>query len=149
MRWLLEPAALGQAMDGLGRRYVGERRGHAAKAQRRRLKPATLERLEIELHVEIVLRCANEQLRNAIQRNQLPLIATHSTFAGQRYPDEIKIMLSEHLAIFDHILAGQKKAAMVALEAHIRRSLEPSIERLTKLGSLPEKLQKPFLIQVI
>ena len=38
-------------------------------------------------------------------------------------------MLAEHLAIYDFLLARRKRAAMAALKAHIRRSLEPNIER--------------------
>jgi DNA-binding GntR family transcriptional regulator len=147
MRWLLEPAALGQAMETLRPAIVASRREHVKKAERRReRRPATLERLEIELHVKAVLSCSNEQLCEAIRRNQLPLIATHSTFAGQHGPDEIETMLANHLAIVDHILAGRKKSAMTTLEEHIRRSLEPNIERLRKLGPLPEGQRPPFLV---
>jgi DNA-binding GntR family transcriptional regulator len=87
-------------------------------------------------------------LRDTIERNALPLIATHSAFAAQHYADEIGTMLVEHHAIFDHLLAGRREAAMAALEAHVRRSLEPNIERLRRLGPLPEKLRTPFLVQV-
>ena len=37
---------------------------------------------------------------------------------------------------------------MAALEAHVRRSFEPNIERLCRLAPLPEKLRTPFLVQV-
>jgi hypothetical protein len=37
---------------------------------------------------------------------------------------------------------------MAALDAHIRRSLEPNIDRLKRIGSMPEALRPPFLIQV-
>ena len=57
-------------------------------------------------------------------------------------------MLAEHLAIYDFLLAGDRQAAMAALDAHIRRSLEPNIERLKRIGSMPESLRPPFLIQV-
>jgi len=38
--------------------------------------------------------------------------------------------------------------AMAALDAHIRRSLEPNIDHLKRIGSIPEALRPPFLIQV-
>ena len=134
MRWLLEPAALGQAMERLDRDVIESRRKRVAEAQRHPLKPGYRERLEIDLHVDTVLECDSGELRDAIRRNQFPLIATHSTFARQSYPDEIDLMLAEHLTIFDHILAGRKRRAMAALEAHIRRSLQPNVDRLTRLG---------------
>ena len=58
------------------------------------------------------------------------------------------MMLAEHLAIYDLLLARKKQAAMAALKAHIGRSLEPNIERLKRIGSLPKSLRPPFLIQV-
>ena len=36
--------------------------------------------------------------------------------------------------------------AMAMLEAHLRRSLEPNIELLRKLGPLPEDRRPPYLV---
>jgi DNA-binding GntR family transcriptional regulator len=152
MRWLLEPTALGQAMDRMDRidrSLVEGCRNRVLKAQRHPLKPGNRERLEIDLHVDIVRDCDSGELRDAIRRNQLPLIATHSTFARQHYPDEIEMMLNEHLDILEHVLAGRKAKAVAALEAHIRRSLAPNVARLKRLGRLPPELARPFLIPVI
>src|SRR5262249_6153588 len=80
MRWLLEPIALGQALPGLNPEDVAGKLRRAEKARSARQKPAGLERLERDLHVDIVLRCENRQLRETIRRSQLPIIATHSTF---------------------------------------------------------------------
>jgi DNA-binding GntR family transcriptional regulator len=148
MRWLLEPAALGQAMESLSSAELRAKRARVEKAQHHHNTPARLERLEVDLHGEVVLSCANQQLRDAIRRNALPLFATHSTFALIQEDEEIETMLAEHLAIYDFLLARDKRAAMAALKAHIRRSLEPNIERLKRIGSLPESLRPPFLIQV-
>jgi hypothetical protein len=65
-----------------------------------------------------------------------------------RYTIIVETMLVEHHAIFDHLLSGCREAAMAALEAHVRRSLEPNIERLCRLAPLPEKFRTPFLVQV-
>src|SRR5580704_9667062 len=85
---------------------------------------------------------------DAIQRNALPLFATHSTFALIQDDKEIETMLAEHHSIYDFLLAGERQKAMAALDAHIRRSLEPNIDRLKRIGSMPEALRPPFLIQV-
>jgi DNA-binding GntR family transcriptional regulator len=148
MRWLLEPAALGQAIETLSPTDLRVKRGRVEKAQHHHNAPARLERLEVDLHGEVVLSCANQQLRDAIRRNALPLFATHSTFALIQDDEEIETMLAEHHEIYDFLLAGEKQAAMAALEAHIRRSLEPNIERLKRIGSMPKALRPPFLIQV-
>ena len=65
-----------------------------------------------------------------------------------RYAIIVETMLVEHHAIFDHLLSGCREAATAALEAHVRRSLEPNIERLCRLAPLPEKSRTPFLVQV-
>lgn len=148
MRWLLEPTALGQAMDRIDSSFVERCRNRILKAQRHPLKPGNRERLEIDLHVDIVRDCNSGELHDAIRRNQLPLIATHSTFARQSYPDEIEMMLKEHLDILEHVLAGRKAKAKAALGAHIRRSLAPNVDRLKRLGRLPPELARPFLIPV-
>jgi DNA-binding GntR family transcriptional regulator len=148
MRWLLEPAALGQAIEILSPTILGAKRESVRRARRQRNTPAQLERLEVDLHGEVVISCANRQLRDAIQRNALPLFATHSTFALIQDDGEIEAMLAEHLAIYDLLIAGMKQAAMAALEAHIRRSLEPNIERLRRIGAMPDSLRPPFLVLV-
>jgi DNA-binding GntR family transcriptional regulator len=148
MRWLLEPIALGQAMETVSPAELRMKRKRVKEAQHHQNAPAKLERIEVDLHGEVVLSCANRQLRDAVQRNALPLFATHSTFAFIQDQEEIETMLVEHHAIYDFLLAGEKQAAMAALEAHIRRSLEPNIERLKRIGSAPEATRPPFLILV-
>jgi DNA-binding GntR family transcriptional regulator len=135
-------------METLSPAEIRTKRHRLKKAQHHHNDPAWLERLEIDLHGELVLSCANRQLRDAIQRNALPLFATHSTFALIQDDEEIETMLAEHLAIYDFLLGAEKQAAMAALDAHIRRSLEPNIERLKRIGAMPEALRPPFLIQV-
>jgi DNA-binding GntR family transcriptional regulator len=148
MRWLLEPTALGQAMDRLSQPFIAARRDRLRRARRHPSKAANRERLELDLHVDIVLDCSSDELRQAIRRSQLLLIPTHSTFARLQYPEEIETMFEEHLAIFDLVLAGRKRQATAALEAHIRRSLDPNLARLKRLGSLPDDLRQSFLIPV-
>lgn len=147
MRWLLEPTALGQAMKSLTPEDLRSKRARVEAARHHENPPSQRERLERDLHVDIVLSCANRQLRDTLERNALPLIVTHSAFAGADYGDEIETMLSEHLKIYDLLLDGKRAQAMAALEAHIRRSLEPNIVRLQHLGALPKSLRRPFLVQ--
>ena len=52
MRWLLEPAALGQAMDRLNQAFIAARRERLQRAQRHPPKAANRERLELDLHVD-------------------------------------------------------------------------------------------------
>ena len=145
MRWLLEPVALGQSMEALDLRVVAQRRAHVEKALGQNFTALRLEKLETELHVLTVLADANAQMVDSIRRNQIPVIPTHSTFASQEHIEELGRTLEEHLEIYDLVVQGRKKAAMKALETHVRRALEPNIERLRRIGPLPDSLTPSFL----
>ena len=149
IRWLLEPIALGQVFGELRQEDLRAKRDHAEKSARRRLRPRDLERLERDLHVDIILKCHNRQLRETIRRSQLPIIATHSTFEREQDPHEIETMVGEHIAILGAIRDGRRATAMAALEAHLRRSLEPNIELLRKLGPLGDGRRPPYLVPVV
>jgi DNA-binding GntR family transcriptional regulator len=146
MRWLLEPIALGQVIPELRADDLAAKQGRIERARNGRPKPQKLERLEYDLHVDIVLRCHNRQLRETIRRSQLPIIATHSTFERQQDPHEIETMVSEHLTILNHLRAGKGKQAMASLESHLRRSLEPNIALLRTLAPLPREKLPPYLV---
>ena len=147
MRWMLEPVALGQAYDRLSPGEFAAKLKRLDQAGDGRRTAADLERLEIDLHVDIVLRCHNSQLRETIRRNQLPVIATvHSTLERFHAADEIETMLAEHRAILDRLMAGKRDAAMRALEAHVKRSLGPNLDFLKALGPVPANMLPPYLV---
>ena len=146
MRWLLEPIALGQVMAELDDAELRAKEGRARRGVDGRLPPKELEMLERDLHVDIVLRCGNRQLRETIRRSQLPIVATHSAFEGLQQRQEIMTMVAEHLAILGHLRKREGEAAMRALGSHLRRSLQPNIELLKRLGPLPDALRPPYLL---
>lgn len=146
LRWLLEPAALGQVIGELDPVDLGAKLERAQTARDGRPPPRKLERLEHDLHVDIVLRCHNLKLRETIRRSQLPIIATHSAFEHSQSAADLQTMVSEHAAILESLVRGQRKRAMQQLEDHLRRSLEPNIKLLLRLGSVPEENRPPYLI---
>lgn len=148
MRCLLEPTALGQVMDTLPEGEIAERRDRVQKAASSRITLDRIERLERDLHIDIVLRCRNEQLREAIRRSQLVLVAIHHAFDLYRDSATISLMVGEHIEIFDHVIAGQKAKAKRALEAHLSRSLAQNIDIVRNLGSLPPERRPPYLVPV-
>ncbi len=149
MRWLLEPVALGQSMDRLDAEVVAARRDHVAQAiASKKLTPLRFEKLETELHVQTVLAHANRQMVETIRRSQLIVIPTHSTFAAQPHLDELSRTLEEHIEMFDLVLGNKRKLAMQALEGHVKRALDPNVERIRRLGRIPEALRPPFLLPV-
>lgn len=147
MRWMLEPIALELAVPHLRGADLEVRLEQIGVVRSGRWTPAALERLERDLHIDTVLQCPNSQLRIAIRRSELPLIATHDTFQRHLDRDEIAIMLDEHAEVFAQLLRHDPKQAGRALESHLRRSLVTNMRRIESLGPLPERRQLPFLIK--
>ncbi|MBB5751178.1 GntR family transcriptional regulator [Prosthecomicrobium pneumaticum] len=147
LRWLLEPVALTQAPD-IDRVDLEAKRARLVKLQTGKRTVAAIERLEEDLHVDTVLRCRNRQLRQAIRRSQLPLIATHHTFERHLHTEEVDLMLAEHREVFDRLIAADLPGATAALERHLRRSFTSNVALLAALGPLPERHRVPFLIEV-
>jgi DNA-binding GntR family transcriptional regulator len=146
MRWTLEPVALAQAAAKLDRGDLMKKRERLRDLGRGPRRPAMLERVERDLHIDVVGQCENALLRETVRRSQLTLIATHTTFHRLQHDEEIVTMAAEHGAIFDRLIAGRVAAAAGALEAHLRRSLEPNIALLKSLGPLPASACPPYLV---
>lgn len=146
VRWLLEPVALTQSMDTLSDAFVEGKRRNLIKAREQTLTPLRLERLETELHVQTVLASANPQLVAAIHRSHLHVIATHSTFAALPHVEELRNTIEEHLEIYDLVIKRDKQGAKQALESHVKRALEPNVERLKRLEPLPDSIRPSFLV---
>jgi DNA-binding GntR family transcriptional regulator len=147
MRWLLEPVALRQAAALIGRDELLRKRGHLEKLRDGYRNPELLERIEGELHVELIERCDNSQLKRAVRRSQLPVIATHSTYRHTQDAEEIAKMAQEHWTIFDRLLAGNADGAAAALEAHIKRAVEHNVGLLENLPLLPDKELPSYLVR--
>jgi len=148
MRWLLEPEALSQSKGVLAAEEIVERRERIRRARKLRLTARIVEGLERDLHVDTVLKCHNQQLRDAIRRSQLPLIATHDTFKRYRDGREMETLLAEHEAVFQHLIDGDLGGAMDALASHLRRSVAPSLELMSRFDSLPAARRAPFLTRI-
>ena len=146
VRWLLEPIVLTQVAAGLDSDEIRPKQQFAERASLTPPPPAVLEQLERDLHTHIILdHCPNQQLRETIRRSQLPVIATHSTFAALQKHSEISTMIAEHLEIFDLLLSGKGRKAAAVLEAHLRRSLGSQVNLLLHLRPLPGESLPPYL----
>jgi DNA-binding GntR family transcriptional regulator len=148
MRWLLEPVALKQAAPHILREELLRKREHVAHLKNGHKHPDRLERIEQELHIELIEQCGNSQLKFAVRRSQLPLIATHSTYRHYQDAEEIVRMASEHWSVYDHLLADAPDTAAKALEAHLKRSVGHNIEVLKQLPPLADDVRPPYLVPV-
>jgi len=147
LRWILEPQALIKAAPNVPAGLIARMRRNLedAIANADEIGGATLDRLEEELHVELLGYCGNTTLMQAIALQQSLLIAhrflyrwTPSLFVSEPF-------LPEHLAIVEHIERGRPEAAAQELEEHLRVSRDRAIARVDAVirQAIPEKL--PYL----
>jgi len=148
LRMALEPVALKQAIPLLGETLVRrvDETIRKALADPDNLQSAQIVALESDLHVDIVLSCSNETMREALRRYQLPLLATHVAFENTRVPEHTRRVVEEHAAVIAAIVARDAEAAEMAMRAHLQTAMHTSEERLLKLdpsvlGPLPSYLK--------
>jgi len=132
LRWVLEPVALTNAAPSIPADLVPRMRRHLddAIARAETLDGAELDRLEAEMHIELLGYCGNRTLIEALRLYQLLLVA-HSflySFAPRLYRTEP--FLPEHDRIIAGLERGRVKAAAEALEAHLRASLDRAVGRI-------------------
>jgi DNA-binding GntR family transcriptional regulator len=146
LRWLLEPEALRQSFPHLRSGELTRRRERAQRARNSRIAPSDLERIERDLHQDILAHCPNKILIDAILRSQRVIIVTHSAFEPYQRTPELLKMFAEHVQIYDALLDGNPEAAAAALEAHVRRALQPNLDLLARLKPLAEENRPSYLI---
>ncbi|MTI17986.1 GntR family transcriptional regulator [Rhodobacteraceae bacterium RKSG542] len=121
MRILLEPAAL---ILGVGRysRTILEEKVSRLRRGRENLDSLTgndFYEFEMDLHVGVLKRCPNEEMRHAIYRSQIPLINVsfsprfHRDIRGQ------EMLLDEHEAVLNRIIERKPKDASELLREHL------------------------------
>lgn len=122
IRWLLEPQALIASAATLPREVAVEarKRADACLAMPGEARIDMVDRLERDLHLDIVLHAPSRLMEDAIRRSQLPLMATNFSLNQQRDYNVRRRTIEEHLAVLDPLVEGDIPAAAAALEAHLR-----------------------------
>lgn len=147
MRWLLEPAALRQAFPRLRKEELSIRCNRVSLIEDGHHSAAEVENVEQDLHMHTLAHCANPLLLETVRRSQLPLLATHSTFEQFQRAEEIIHMARDHARIFEQLISADIDGAAQTLEAHLRHSLEPTIELWRQLDDLPPALRQTYLVR--
>jgi DNA-binding GntR family transcriptional regulator len=141
MRRLLEPAALAKASAHAPRELLARMRAdlEAARDNPGRVPPRELDRLERQMHIELLSYADNATLLETLQHYHALLVtnaflyeATNSTHAGDPF-------IEEHLAIVRALEAGRPDEAAHRLEDHLRVALGRAlgrIERMVRNGAL-------------
>ncbi|MEJ8572959.1 GntR family transcriptional regulator [Microbaculum marinum] len=132
LRWLLEPQALVKAAPDVPPALIARMRRNLedAIAEAHTIGGATLDRLEEELHVELLGYCGNGTLMQAITLHQSLLIAHRFLYRWTPRLFETEPFLPEHLAIVEQLECGRATASARTLEQHLRVSRDRAIARV-------------------
>jgi DNA-binding GntR family transcriptional regulator len=147
IRRLLEPPALEAVAPTLDAAQLGAARERLLRARDAadKVPPRAIERIEEDLHVDIVLACPNRQMREVIYRSQFATLGINITFERYRDSGAYPPTVEEHLRVIEQLAAGDAPAAARALAAHLENGLARSIARLERLASLPPNRLPPYL----
>ncbi|WP_049792582.1 FCD domain-containing protein [Polymorphum gilvum] len=132
LRWLLEPPALVKACANLPAGFLAGMRAdlEAAMAEAAPDAGGVLDRLEHQMHVELLAHCRNETLMQAITLHQSLLIAHRFLYRWTPRLFATEPFLAEHLVIVALLEGGRVRDAADALELHLRDSRERAIARV-------------------
>lgn len=150
LRWLLEPTALVKAYPNLPQRLLPFMRGQleTAIADTDAVTGETLDRLEHQMHVQLLAHCRNETLMQAITLHQSLLIAHHFLYRWTPRLFTSEPFLPEHLQIVTLLEAGKVEAAAAALEAHLRDSRERAVARVDVINREFNVEDMPYLMRI-
>jgi DNA-binding GntR family transcriptional regulator len=132
LRWVLEPLALVKAAPNLPAGLTASMRTHLedAIANARGIGGDVLDRLEVQMHIELLGHCGNRTLMQAISLPQSLLIAHRFLYRWTPRLFETEPFLPEHMEIVERLEAGLAAEAAEVLENHLRVSRERAIARV-------------------
>jgi DNA-binding GntR family transcriptional regulator len=144
IRCILEPIALEKGAINAPRSFVLECRERLCEVIGKKKGadyPSKLDALEVDLHIRLLSYCDNKALLEAISLPQTMLVTQHFLFDWTNDMFDSEPFLPEHLAIFDHLLAGEPKRAAASLAHHLSVSYQRSLDRIHRVAKhieLPE-----------
>lgn len=150
MRQTLEPQALINAAPrlppGLAQSALASIDDAIARAEE--LDGRDLDRLEHELHIDLIGHCGNRTMVEAIGLYQ-SLLSAHSFLymtAPRVFPTEP--FLPEHRVVLERLVAGHVTAAAEALREHLVLSLDRAVYRIEKVRGLVTPAAVSYLLAV-
>lgn len=153
LRWLLEPAALMQAAPLIDRKRLELARDALAQtlAHMRLADSPELDRLEQDLHVQLMSACPNREIVRALGPTRLLLVLNRYMFDLYiGVPTAVLTgSLREHLRVIDCLLARDWAGAGKALEAHLRASCDHWQNRYRQVAKDPGQPRfEPYLSSI-
>lgn len=147
LRWVLEPLALEKALphlpDGLLARIAQNL--DLATASPNTVTSKTLDRLEQELHIELLSYCDSAPLLQAIRLPQTLLVAHHFLYQWTSGLFEYEPFLPEHLEIVKYLQANDLCRAKACWTQHLQISHARTMLRIHSLASTIKPHTLPYL----
>ncbi|MEA3252530.1 MAG: GntR family transcriptional regulator [Pseudomonadota bacterium] len=150
MREVLEPAALSRAVPHVARERIATMadRLRAAMARATTLAGHELDRLESDLHGELLGACPNREMRQTIRFYHSLLVAHSFLYRWTPPLYATEPFLPEHLSIFEALEAGHTARAAKALERHLHASRKRAIARVEAVASAPRPAPLAYLTEI-
>ncbi|SMO91418.1 GntR family transcriptional regulator [Paracoccus laeviglucosivorans] len=147
LRWLLEPVAMEKAAPNLPPGLLDDMQAalEAAMAKDAATDGAVLDRLEQQLHVDLLGHCGNDALMRAISLPQALLVAHHFLYQWTLELFGTEPFLGEHLEIVHRLQAGDVAGAKAALVAHLRISRRRAMLRIEAVQDMIQPEPLPYL----
>lgn len=147
LRWVLEPLALVKAAPNLPPDLLPRMRRHLedAIAHAREIGGDTLDRLEEEMHIEMLGHCGNRTLMQAISLPQSLLVAHRFLYRWTPRLFETEPFLPEHMDIVEHLEKGLADDAAQVLEDHLRVSRDRAMTRVDAIVRELDAEDLPYL----
>ena len=143
MRWILEPVALRKAAPNLPPELVARTRADLARAMSKfpHVSVKTLDKLEHNLHVDLLSFCRNRKIIQMLSQQRAIMISNHYIFDLYLNVPKVDPFIREHLAIVDHLIEGDIDAAVDSLTSHLKISLNRALSRIETIS--PERSPPP------
>jgi DNA-binding GntR family transcriptional regulator len=143
LRWTLEPLALEQAFPRLPDNLLPQLLADLEKAIQagEGADGEMLDRVEHQLHGELLGHCDNPPLMQAIGLPQAVLVAHHRLYQPKSPSISEEPFLIEHLEVIERVMAGQIADAREALASHLKISRARAMVRIATAArglSLPD-----------
>ncbi|HUE47207.1 MAG TPA: GntR family transcriptional regulator [Aestuariivirgaceae bacterium] len=132
LRSILEPVALTKAAPHMPSGFLAQLRTdlEEAIAHADKIEGPTLDRLEKQMHVDLLGHCDNRTLMQAIALPQSLLIAHRFLYRSTPRLFETEPFLPEHIEIIEQMEAGRIEVAAQALKRHLLVSRDRALARV-------------------
>jgi DNA-binding GntR family transcriptional regulator len=150
LRLLLEPHALVQSAKHTPREQLlhADRSLEEAMDRVDRLDGSDVERLERELHVDLMAQCPNAELLRTLAHTHLILSANRyiqDVYHSVTQPETSGVM-AQHRDVVQKLLKGDDAGAAEALRLHLTRAKQIWQERYLAVSQTPQTVLPPYFI---